>query len=118
MFASVEKMLKPRLLGWPVEFLDIIAKLTYRTFELGSQEFSFNEGRFGYHHVALELLLISFSTNSSVVLKLIIMAALPKPPALEYRIAMIVIKMLLGCKNISLEPILNFIYVNTSYPES
>lgn len=115
-FMHAENFINSKISIWPIEVLNILAKLEYRTFELGSEEFSFKMGKYGYSYKEWEILLTSFATNPKIVAKLIEVNSRPLPPAVESQTTIIVIQMLLGCKNISLEPLMEILATKSGIP--
>ena len=101
-FADVEKFLKEKIAIWPIKFADFYAKIAYQVFPLGSLQYSFKVG-----YAGLEIVLTALASNLKAVSKLFSKFETSTPNSeIEKQLAVVIVKMLLGCKNISLEKLI------------
>lgn len=100
-FKLIEDALKSRIGIWPEEFINLQAKATYKFYILGSEPYSFKPGPNGLPHEALEIILTALSSNSKIILGLFELYE-RGTSNLGDKLVIVLVKMLLGCKNISL----------------
>lgn len=90
---------------WPDEVVNCFAKIAFRVYDLGSEEYSFKVGLHGFPYTSLEFVLSALASDMKIVSKLFKMFTLPNLPQFESEVALVLARMLFGCKNIPLEKI-------------
>lgn len=111
-FEKVEKYLKDKLANnLSTEFLNFQAKLFYRTYPLGSENYSFKAGPYA----VLEIFLASLASNPNIVTSLFDSFEDDTQTETQQMFTLAIVKMLLGCKDISLKKIIDFFQSNQSF---
>jgi hypothetical protein len=111
-FIAVERKLMTEVGILPAELLDFKAKFYFNVYQLGSQQFSFKPGPDGQPYYALEIILTCLASNLNAVMKLFQLTGFrPNIDSVEYHLTIAIIKMLLGCKNISLEKLMTVLSI-------
>lgn len=101
---AIEAAVSSKFNIWPMEMINVYSKILHRVYLLGSEEYSFKTGPGGKSYVALEIVLSCLASNLRCVEKLFEITKEPNAlRSVEFRFAMVVTQMLLGCKNISLD---------------
>ena len=103
---TIENYLKEKIQILPFELVDFHAKYVYKIYPLGSQQYSFKPGSDGKPNDTLEIILSCLASHSNAVMKLFEMVdndTITDYKDIEYNLAAVIVKMLFGCKNISLE---------------
>lgn len=107
LFFSMENHLKQfKAKNYSIDALNLLSKFIYGTYTLGSEEYSFEQGSFKIQCLSLELLLLQLASSVSFVLSLFEFVQANPDKKLEMALAVTIVKMLLGCKNIPLNYIL------------
>lgn len=105
-FRIAETEIRKRSKKWPVELLQVFSKYIYGTYILNSESYAFKEGE---TYPALEIVLGVLAVNKKACGKLFEIATKPQAPIVEIEMAVVVARMLIGCKNIPLKPLVDVI---------
>lgn len=111
-FEKVEIFLKSKCADQPIEFLNFQAKLFYRTYPLGSESYSFSVGSDGRSYAALEIFLTNLASNMKIVVSLFDSFEAGQQTEIQQMFTLTILKMLLGCKEINLERIVEYFHLN------
>ena len=98
----IEIFLKSRIGHWPLELINLQSKYMHKNYTMGSESYSFKPSPNGLAYASLEIMLACLASNSTVVLGIFDLFEHNKSGVKE-KLAIVLVKMLLGCKNISLE---------------
>ena len=115
-FPALERViLSKKQSNYPVEVLNLMSKFLYGTFVLGSEEYSFANND-NFPCLPLQFLLVQLASSVRFVFTLFEFLSNNPSKSLELNLAFVIVRMLMGCKNIPLHQLLQEIYSKSRKP--